>query len=191
LSLAVSRRGHRLLVGNWGVLEEGKAPMVRLYDPADGRLVREVPVVGSCSTVVFSPDDRVAAIGTNMGRVFLLSLEDGDAAPEVLVGEGRPGDVATFITEPRSVHGAIGGLVFSPDGRRLTSASMWDEEHAPNERLGDLSVWDLEARREVRERSLVGRAVSMSDVDATPDGQVLLVACEDEPAELWLRSEEE
>ncbi|MCO5170256.1 MAG: WD40 repeat domain-containing serine/threonine protein kinase [Planctomycetes bacterium] len=178
-------RGGRLLVGNWGMLAESRGPMVRLVDPADGAVLHEWPLVGSAKVIVPSPDDRIAAVGTGLGRLFVLDL-DGERGARVLPGAGRREDQAS-IAEPRSSDGELAGLVFSPDGRRLTTTSNL---HG----VGELSLWDLAAGREVSARSLLARPVEGFDLDAADDprglGRRLLLAAGDAPAELWLWDEE-
>ncbi|MBX3468842.1 MAG: hypothetical protein KF878_18385 [Planctomycetes bacterium] len=182
--LAFTRDG-RLLVGNYGQLEENRGPMVRLVDTTTGAPLREWPLVGSATAISPAPDGRVVAVGTGLGRLFLLDLE-GERPPRVLRGERRREDQAS-IAEPRASDQELNGLVFSPDGRWLTAASGLNG-------MGELTLWDLEAGREVGGRALVGRPVEAHDLDAADDprglGRRLLLAAGAGEVELWLWAEE-
>jgi WD40 repeat protein len=72
-----SHDGRRLLITN---ASDGKA---RVLDAATGKLLRTLPVEGRVVQMAFAPDDRQAAVGTEVGAVAIVALE-GKAKPRVL-----------------------------------------------------------------------------------------------------------
>jgi WD40 repeat protein len=72
-----SHDGGRLLITN---AADGKA---RLLDAATGRVLRTLPVEGRIVRMDFAPDDRQAALGSEIGTVALVDLATG-AKPRLL-----------------------------------------------------------------------------------------------------------
>jgi WD40 repeat protein len=72
-----SHDGRRLLIAN---ASDGKA---RILEAATGKLVRTLPVEGRVVQMAFAPDDRTAALGTEVGAVAIVDV-DGTAKPRVL-----------------------------------------------------------------------------------------------------------
>jgi WD40 repeat protein len=76
---------------------------VRLWNVDEGKLVRDVPQESFPSSVVFSPDGSVLALGSS-GELHLLSLEG-----------------AQLAQLPTGSISSIDVLTFTPDGRTLIS----------------------------------------------------------------------
>jgi eukaryotic-like serine/threonine-protein kinase len=109
----------------------------------------EIPVTGpqmqGCWGIVLSPDDRLLAAGYTDGSVKLLrfpSLEVEAALPKYSV--------------------AMGGIAFSPDGRRLATTSGDN---------GSTQLWDVPTLRQVA--SLRGHFSWTFGMAFSPDGQRL------------------
>ncbi|MEU5705111.1 WD40 repeat domain-containing protein [Streptomyces aurantiacus] len=166
-----------------------------LWDITDTRTPRALgpPLTDHTSrveTVAFSPDGNVMATGGKDHKIFLYDL----ARPE------SPAKYATL-----EAHRApVTSLVFSPDGRTLTSASgkqtlRWSVRHpstlrtlstlstrasnlviAPNRRtllttFVDGTVWNLDRRGRATRRGALPKDVTVSAAKFSPDGRLLVV----------------
>jgi WD40 repeat protein len=152
--------------GRWVATGSHNSEGVRVWDATTGRLVKELPVGGSCH-VVFSPDGHwLATTGSGQGRLWAAgSWEPGPAFGEVFwyaccfspdsrflaaeTGEGvirlvevATGDTVARLTAPdqdRASSHAGHIMAFSPDGTRLVFAGRDTRS---------VHVWDLRALRE-------------------------------------------
>ncbi len=77
--------------------------LVRLWDPATGKELRQVPAVG-VTTLVFAPDGKTLALGG--AAVRLIDLNDGHV-----------------LWEMEDLDGVNAQLTFAPDGRTLATAN--------------------------------------------------------------------
>jgi WD40 repeat protein len=97
----------------------------------------------------------------------------------------REVDVLLQILEGHTSH--INGCAFSPDGRRLASASQVITPATPATgeatARGELRLWDAESGAELR--VLEGHTSSISDCAFSPDGCYLASASWDETLRLW------
>ena len=91
------------------VASGGSDQTIRLWDVADGRMVRMLELRGfmnSANSVAFSPDGERIAVGGNDGQIWIWRVADGSST-----------------TVLRGHTAAITSVAFSPDGARLASAS--------------------------------------------------------------------
>jgi WD40 repeat protein len=110
----------------------GKEPAVVLAEVPGGKIRWRWPMPGADSTMTFSPDGKVLAIGTRGGTIYLLNAGSGQLLPAC----ARRGEFA----EP---------IAFLPDGRSLIATC--DEEVVRTEvatgrvlaRFGSGSSWQL------------------------------------------------
>jgi WD40 repeat protein/DNA-binding SARP family transcriptional activator len=119
-----------------------------MLDATTLRVLRSYPTGEDTGTV--SADGHVFALGSQQGRVSLLNTATG-AVRELAGGDGRP----------------IGGMRFTPDGRKLVTAG--DQ--------GTLLVWDV-GRGEVAE-TLTGHTEEGSALDVSGDGRALVSGSSD------------
>jgi WD40 repeat protein len=89
--------------------------IVRLWNSADGQVVREWSLDGMASAVAFSPDGTLLAAGNTEGDLFVWEMPSGRER---------------FFRH--SWQGALYGLVFTPDGGLIASSNQ----------RGTLSLWD-------------------------------------------------
>jgi eukaryotic-like serine/threonine-protein kinase len=167
---------------------------VRVWDAADGRELHTLH--GHTDTVVsvaFSPDGKRLAsasddqtvkvwevatgqeLGTFPGKPLGVAFSpDGRMAAGMDDGTLKVWDAAGRAE--RTLHGHTGpteGVTFSPDGRRLVSAS-WDET---------IKIWDVTTGEEIL--TLHGHTDDVTDVAFSPDGRLLASSSTDRTVKLW------
>jgi len=129
---------------------------IKVWDLADGRLVRIFPCWTDGGGVAFSPDGRLLAFN---GPDHAIRLADPATGEEVGRLRGH--------TE------AVYSLAFSPDGRLLASAS---EDNMAK-------VWDVAGRRELH--TLRGHMKGVTGVAFSPDGWRVATCSHDKTVRLW------
>jgi WD40 repeat protein/serine/threonine protein kinase len=115
----------------------------------------------------FSPDGRVVATGCSDGTAYLWPVEPAPAGAVAAPRLGQP------LTPPLRHGGELTALAFSPDGRRLVTAS----------RHGTARLWDT-ATGEPAGPPLQHRGKVLA-VAFSPAGDTLVTAGEDRTARLW------
>ncbi|HVK12357.1 MAG TPA: serine/threonine-protein kinase [Gemmataceae bacterium] len=108
--------GRWLAAGRWG--SDGGATGVRLYDPATGDVVRDLPIPADAAgtrweaaagrgdrvpAVRFSPDVRWLVAGTSSGRLACWDLNDSRARPRVWPAHADPLWTVSFARDGRTV----------------------------------------------------------------------------------------
>jgi WD40 repeat protein len=114
-ALAISPNGRRLTAGG------GSDDSVRIWDVETGKVLHRFPEVGrDISNLTFSPDGHLVAVASTGAYGFL-----GTAEPAIVrVWDVDSGSEVRRLDGP--FLGAIGGLAFLPDGRRLVSVGGKD-----------------------------------------------------------------
>jgi WD40 repeat protein len=139
-------------------------PVVRLWDPQTGRLLRSFEMPGSSGvhTIAFSPNGRtLAACGWDGGNKVVLW------------------DVATG-RERHVLSGHEAGctcVTFSPDGKRLASSDAYRNERGQYE--GRLCLWDVESGKRLRE--IRGTRGAIQSVQFSHDGRYVFAAADGVP----------
>jgi WD40 repeat protein/energy-coupling factor transporter ATP-binding protein EcfA2 len=111
---------------------------------------------GTVNTVVYSPDGKTLASGTDDGAILLWDMA------------GRKP-----LGEPLEQTHYVGSLAFSPDGKMLASADdpgIW--------------LWDVATRKPIGE-PLKGHTSRVNQVAFSPDGKTLASAGDDNTIRLW------
>jgi WD40 repeat protein/tRNA A-37 threonylcarbamoyl transferase component Bud32 len=136
-------------------ITQGNDHEIRFCDLAHpDRPPRSFPGKGESFSVTVSPEGGLVAAGMTRGSVRLF-----DPARQALI---------------ESVHGhlnAVFGLAFSPDGRRLISASGGREA---------IKLWDVRTRQELL--TLPGTGSALLTASWSPDGNVMLAGT---PWQAW------
>lgn len=152
-SIAFFPGGDRLLsVSNDGSL--------RLWDVGTGKPLRQYKIEKCRGEAALSPDGRFVAVSADRA-VVVLDLKDGEAEPR-RVRELEHAD-----------SGFIGGLAFSPDGRRLASAN-YDSTAI---------LWDVETGRLVQR--LQGHRDQVRCVAFDPSGTRVVTGSYDKTVRIW------
>jgi len=132
-------------LGNNPVFAQGNLPPVRTLG------------FGRVTSVVFSPDGRYLAVGTDGGSS--VQLIDTNSWQVIRTFEGH-----TW---------GVNSVAFSPDGRLLASGSF----------DGTIRLWDVATGSEVR--TLKGHTSNVNSVAFSPDGRLLASGSDDGTIKLW------
>ncbi|WP_258104553.1 WD40 repeat domain-containing protein [Marinoscillum sp. MHG1-6] len=108
-------------------------------------------------SVVISPEDYTAYLGTEAGNVAKIQESTGN------------GDLSIMF--PKAY--AINALDISPDHKLL----------AIGRELGDVVIWDIEAKEPLR--IISGHESAVTDVEFSPDNTMLVSASRDGTARIW------
>jgi RNA polymerase sigma factor (sigma-70 family) len=131
------------------------AGSIRLWDPATGRLLREIDGrFWPCGSMLFSPGSAVLAV---QGEKEISLLDPGTGA----VLHRLRGEALSRV------------FAFSPDGRLL--ATSGPSSGARGGGRFEVSLWDTTTGRQVA--VLSGHAHVVHSAAFTPDGQTLVTAC--------------
>src|SRR5262249_52469786 len=141
---------------------------VKVWDAQTGeRLLSVDGHSGGVQSVAFSPDGKYLAsssVGIGPGSI------QGEA--QVKVWDAQTGRELSGHTG-KGFHGAVTRVIFSPDGKRLASAS--------HEKTVD--VWDAQTGRETV--TLKGHSGYIRSIVFSPDGKRLASASDDNTVKVW------
>ncbi len=119
MASALSADGKFLVVLNGGY----KPPSLSVIDVAAGNVVSTAPVADGWLGLAFAPNsNRLYVGGGSQASVFEFTLTDGKLSP------GRTFEIVPKAT--RAQHDFVGDVAFSPDGRLLYAAELYNNSIA-------------------------------------------------------------
>jgi WD40 repeat protein len=132
----------------------GKGESIKLWDAADGRLLRRFTALAAAgvSSVAFRPDGQALAAGGLDGSVHVWDVSTGR-------------EVSSWVVPGAAVY----SVAFSPDGRRLAAGSGTRYWTPDDPALSAVYVWDAATGRELHR--LVGHRQRVTAVAFRPDGR--------------------
>ncbi|HEY6293581.1 MAG TPA: c-type cytochrome domain-containing protein [Terriglobia bacterium] len=119
----------------------------------------QVPVVSPVSSLKFSPDGKLLAIG-GYQEVRLIDPASGEA-----------------ITTLSGHADYVRSIAFSPDGKRLAAAG------GACQRSGEIKIWDVASRRLLN--TLQGHKDCIYSVAWSPDGKLIASGSYDKMVKIW------
>ncbi len=129
---------------------------VRLWDAVQWKVIKMAGHSGAINSVAFSPDGKILASGSGDQVILLWDMASVQAA------ESQPERPAVVKAVELTGHtGGVTCVVFSPDGKRLASAS--DD--------GTVRIWDVETGETLT--VLGGPTGWVTGLTFSPDGTVL------------------
>jgi WD40 repeat protein/tetratricopeptide (TPR) repeat protein len=154
--------GYKLFLSNGG------APQPKVWEVATRRLVQRLNGQGGYSTSLqFSPDGKLLAIGSRQGTAILWSTETWKPARTL----SNPDKDTVFSGSQQA--GMIDDVAFSPDGKTLAIASRERNVH-----LFDVATGTLLD-------TLKGHPSAVQAVVFSPDGRTLASGGSDQTVRLW------
>lgn len=136
-----------------------KEPSPILLTPSAPEIVPEVKVVSPITSVRFSPDGGVLAVG-GYKQVRIIDSASGKL-------------LATFSGHADSVR----SIAFSPDGKLIAAAGGMPQ------REGEIKVWNLESHQLVA--TMQGHRDCIYSVAWSPDGKLIASGSYDKMVKLW------
>ncbi len=133
----------------------------------------QVPVVSPVSSVRFSPDAKLLAIGSYQQIRLIEPVREGDWAGKTDTAQAGEHAIATLSGHADYVR----SLAFNPDGKLLAAAG------GACQRGGEIKIWDVTSHALVR--TMQGHKDCIYSVAWSPDGKLLASGSYDKTIKLW------
>jgi WD40 repeat protein len=177
-SVCFSPDGRRLATAS-------KDRTARVWDARTGR--EEFALTGHTDVVYgvcFSPDGRRLASASEDGTVKVWDAQTG--REELTLKVRRPAHTTSWFVSPdrkrQQITGDATSVCFSPDGKRLASAS-WGYDEQKKQRYGEMKVWNAQTGQEII--TFRGHTELVNSVRFSPDSRRLVSASEDRTVKVW------
>ena len=144
---------------NAGAAAPAPGTSATITSPSLPSISPQVPVASPVSSVKFSPDGSVLAVG-GYQRVRLVDVASGKVLAE-LTGHAD----------------AVRSIAFSPDGRMIAAAGGLPQ------REGEIKIWDLQSHQLLR--TLNGHKDCIYSIAWSPDGKLIASGSYDKMVKLW------
>lgn len=161
--IAFAPDGKRLAAhSQWGTAQPGA---VRVWEVATGKELLRIPTNSAGHTIAFAPDGKLLAFDVE----YTIRLCRADTGKELFKLEGHQ----QVISARGTTSGYLNALTFSPNGKRLASASCDNMAR----------LWDVDTGKTLQ--VLEGHVGFVNAVAFFPDGITLATAGEDGTIRCW------
>ena len=147
-----------------GLIAAGSSIGIRIHGGQDLIERAFIPSTASVTRVVFSPDGKLLAAGTEAGKIMIFTVDS------LLTSNNNP---IKPVREIKANNFAITCLLFSPDSQSLTSGSL--------DRT--ILVWNPTTGKRIR--SLGGFLLGISAITYSSDGTLLAGSSVDGSIRVW------
>jgi WD40 repeat protein len=144
---------------------------VKVWDVHTGQELLTLKGHTRIDSVAFSPDGRRIASGGGG-----INFADGEIWDELKVWDAQTGQEALSL---KGHNGFVWSVAFSPDGKRIASASASPIVTVP----GEVKVWDAQTGQDLL--TLKGHSLGVESVCFTPDGKRIVSGSVDQTVKVW------
>jgi len=134
----------------------------------------QVPVVSPVSSVRFSPDGKLLAVGSYRQVRLIEPVREGELTEKPGNAQTPEEQVIATLDGPADY---VRSLAFSPGGKLLAAAG------GPCQRGGEIKIWDVTSHALVR--TMQGHKDCIYSVAWGPDGKLLASGSYDKAIKLW------